>query len=425
MPFRRSPADPGAPVEALAPSGVLDPGVLDPGVGAPRDSSDEHARWRDVLERAMGRPFIPGNRVDVYRNGREIFPALIEAIGSAERTVELETYLYGNDPLADRFTGALAEAEERGVRTRVLLDGIGSWLARRRQSASMRRAGVDVRWFRPPGRWRVWARGRLDNRTHRKILITDGSTAFTGGAGVSKEWDGDARTPDEWRDTFFRIVGPAVSGFRAAFFAHWARSRGGGEPDVGKVGPWARAGDAEVMVVPSVANDRWSAAATLFRLLPGEARRSVRITTPYFVPAEETLGAIADAARRGVSVQVLVPGPHTDHRICAIAGGPDLRLLNEAGVVIHRYQPTFIHTKTLTVDGVVSVIGSANMNGRSTKKDDEILAVVLDRGLTATLDAHFTGDAGKSVLMTDDEAARFSPARRALEAVVRLFRREL
>lgn len=373
----------------------------------------------------MGRPFIPGNRVDVYRNGQEIFPALIEAIDEAERTAEFETYLYGNDPIASRFSDALVRAARRGVDTRVVLDGIGSWLARRRQSAMMRRGGVEVGWFRPPGRWRVWTRGRLDNRTHRKILVTDGSSAFTGGAGVSHEWDGNARSPDEWRDTFFRIRGPAVTGFRSAFFAHWARARGRRDADVERVGPGERTGDAEVMVVPSVASDRWSAAATLFQVLPREARRSVRVTTPYFVPNDETLVSLAEAARRGVSVEVLVPGPHTDHPICQIAGAPDLRRLHAAGAAIHRYQPTFIHTKTLTVDGVVSVIGTANLNSRSTKKDDEILAVVLDRELTSTLDAHFADDAAESASMRPEELGDVSVARQLVEALVRLFRKQL
>ena len=220
----------------------------------------------------------------------------------------------------------------------------------------MRRAGVELRWFRPPGRWRVWTRGRFDNRTHRKILVTDGSAAFTGGAGVSQEWDGDARGPEEWRDTFFRIDGPVVAGFRAAFFAHWARARGRGDSDVESVGPGPRQGEAEVMVVPSVATERWSAAATLLQFLPREARRMVRITTPYFVPNEETL---------------------------------------------------------------------PNMNSRSTKKDDEILAVVLDRELAATLEGHFADDARASASMRADKMEVLPPGRRLLEAFVRLFRKQL
>jgi cardiolipin synthase len=327
--------------------------------------------------------------VEVYRNGREIFPALIDAIGGATRTVEFETYLYGNDPVADRFSAALAGAAERGARTRIVLDGIGSWLARWRQSAAMRRAGVDVRWFRPPGRWRVWSRGRLDNRTHRKILVTDGSTAFTGGAGVSQVWDGNARTPGEWRDPFFRIVGPAVAGFREAFLAHWRRARRRADPRVEELGPGTRSGEAQVMVVPSVASDRWSAAATLFQLLPRAARRSIRVTTPYFVPNEETLDSLTEAARRGVEVEVLVPGPHTDHRMGQIAGAPDLRRLHDAGVVIHSYQPTFIHTKTITVDGIVSA-----------------------------------EDASRSVPLDPAELEEPSFGRRSLEAFVGIFRKQ-
>jgi cardiolipin synthase len=366
--------------------------------------------------------------VDVYRNGREIFPALIGAIDAARHTVDFETYLYGDDPVADRFSRALGEAAQRGVRTRVILDGIGSWLARRRQSAALRRRGVEVRWFRPPGRWRVWTRGRLDNRTHRKILVVDGKAAFTGGAGIRREWEGDARTPDEWRDTFFRIEGPAAAGFRAAFLAHWARPHRSARARPGdpvELGPLAGSGDAEVMVVPSVPNERWSAAAKLFRLLPREARRTLRLTTPYFVPDDETVGALEQAARRGVAVEVLVPGRHTDHRICQIAGAPDLRRLHAAGVAIHRYGPTFIHTKTLTVDGAVSMVGTANLDRRSTRKDDEILAVVLDGSLTETLDRHFAEDASRSVPLATPDPADVSWGRRALEALVRPFRDQL
>ena len=179
---------------------------------------DPASRYRRALEGVIGVPATEGNRVDVLRNGDEIFPAMLEAIGGAEHTVDLLTFVYWKGEVGRAFADALAERARVGVRVRVLLDGWGARTIERSLVALLEESGVAVRWFRPLGRLHL---GQFNHRTHRKVMIVDERVGFTGGVGIADEWQGDARNADEWRDTHFRVRGPAVDGLRSAFLDNW------------------------------------------------------------------------------------------------------------------------------------------------------------------------------------------------------------
>lgn len=393
------------------------------------DDAGQMDRLRDALEECIAVPFTPGNRIDRLRNGDEIFPAMLDAIRRAERQVDLETFVYWQGDIAIEFADALIEAADRGVAVRVLLDAVGSIPMAKSLRRRLDESAVQVRDFRPPVRWRVW---EIDNRTHRKILVAD-DVAFTGGVGIAREWTGDARNPDEWRESHFAIRGPAVRPLAAAFLEHWLEEIEG--PEVGAVlrtagreppGERAEVGQAQVQVLRSQAGVGWTDAQILLRAVVALSRQRLRITTAYFVPDDGLVDLLCDAADRGVEVEVLNPGPHTDHRLSQLAGEDVYHRLLEHGVRIRRYQRTMLHAKIITVDGLLSVIGSANFNYRSLSKDDEISLTVLDREFTAQLDRDYHDDLGwaEEIDGTLDWARR-GPLQRLGEWFARRIRFEL
>lgn len=337
----------------------------------------------------MGIPFTAGNRIDVLHNGDEIFPAMLEAIEQAKQRIDFLTYVYWKGDIAQRFAHTLADKARSGVQVNVLLDSIGANKMADELLTLMRDAGVDVQWFRPLVKWKVW---QSDNRTHRKILVVDGKVGFTGGVGIAEEWEGNARNPSEWRDNHFRIEGPAVHALQGAFLGNWAET---GRPihTPGDAIPALQPqGDVWIQVIRTTASIGWSDIATLQRLLISQARHQVRITTAYFVPDEDTLDVLCKTASRGASVDIMMPGPHSDARVSQLAGEATFKPLLEAGVKLWSYQRTMLHAKVITVDNLLACIGSANFNQRSMRKDDEIAMVILNKAITATLDRYFSED---------------------------------
>jgi len=373
----------------------------------PRDSgsagdgeSERERHLKRVLTSALPGGFVGGNSVQPLRNGVEIFPPMLDAIARAERSIDFETFVYWHGEIARRFARALADAADRGVRVRVLVDAVGAVPMPGEIRDIMTQSPAEVRDFHPPSSFRFW---EMDHRTHRKILVCD-DEAFTGGVGIAEEWTGNARNPEEWRDTHFQIRGPAVEMLRGIFLGHWLETAGPeggpairaslalGNDDPGGAGPGLDYSDVEIQLVRSTGGNRWTDIQTLLRVLLASAKKRIRIATGYFVPEPEIVTLLCDAASSGIEVEVLHPGPHTDHRIAQLGGESTYAPLLEAGVRIYRYQPTMYHKKLITVDGVLSVIGSANLNHRSSIKDDEVCLNVLDREFTATMDRHLDED---------------------------------
>lgn len=386
------------------------------------DSSEAGVReWRRTLETALGPPFTTGNAVDLLENGDEIFPAMLEAIRSARRRIEFLTFVYWTGDIAVEMVEALTERAQAGVEVLILLDGFGARPMRKKLVDDLRRAGCRVRWFRPLPRVRMW---QSDNRTHRKILVCDGRVAFTGGVGIATEWEGDADSPAHWRDNHFRVRGPAVRGLRSAFYGDWMEETGTIADLISDDDEVARAGDLEVQVVLSQAAAGWNASARLQDALIQMARERVRVQTPYLSLTAMQTEVLLDARTRGVDVEIMFPGPHLDKRVSEWSASEEIVVLLKAGVTIWRYQPTMLHSKLITVDGTVASLGTANFNGRSIFKDNEVCVNVLDPGFTAMMDDVFDEDLKRCRKSDLGDWKSRGPFRRVAESISRLAGRE-
>ncbi|MDQ1034224.1 cardiolipin synthase [Streptomyces sp. V3I8] len=383
---------------------------------------DRAQRIRRRLERLIGIAATEGNTLTALRNGDEIFAAMLAGIRSAEHTVDMMTFVYWKGDIAREFAEALTERARAGVRVRLLLDGFGSRLIEKDLLAAMEQAGVQVAWFRRP---LALSPFKQNHRCHRKVLVVDEQTAFTGGVGIAEEWCGNARNEHEWRDTHVEVRGPAVDGVAAAFAQNWAECHDelfdgrdrfvGHEPEGGAV----------VQVVRGSASFGWQDMQTLLRVMLESAEERFRLATAYFAPDAFFIELLCAAARRGVEVEILLPGPHTDKRVCQLAGQHYYEDLTACGVKIYQYQPTMMHAKVITVDRVAALVGSTNFNRRSLDHDEEIMLAVLDEEFTATLDAHFEEDIANGVLIEEGRWKRRSVVQRAREAAVVPIRRFL
>ncbi|HTJ75879.1 MAG TPA: phospholipase D-like domain-containing protein [Acidimicrobiales bacterium] len=384
----------------------------------PRPPADDQLGFRRALEGLLGIPATEGNQVDVLRNGDRIFPALFEAIEAATSTIDFLTFVYWEGSIGEELAELLAARAKAGVRVRVILDALGALSMNRGLVERMAAAGAQVEWFRPVNKLKFWEANR---RSHRKVLICDEDVAFTGGIGIADEWRGDARLPGEWRDTHFRVRGPAVDGLRAAFVQNWAET---GRPlfddGVDRFPVQPQAGPSCVQVVRGAAQTGWSDVATLLRSLLALARERVRITTAYFVPDDATCRLLAETARRGVDVDVLLPGPHVDKRFVQLASESQYAGLLGAGVRLWSYQVSMLHAKVMTVDGQVATVGSANFTNRSMLLDDEVNLVVFDPAVVEILDADFDQDMLRSEAVDPDDWTDRGLAQKAKEAVAGL-----
>lgn len=376
-------------------------------------------RIQRVLEGVLGIPFTHGNHVTVLKNGDEIFPAMLEAIDAAQSRIEFLTFVYWTGDIARRFAHALAQRARAGVNVRVLLDAVGANEMSRDLIRLLEEAGADVQWFRPVTRWKVW---EVDNRTHRKVLVVDGLVGFTGGVGIAREWEGDARNPNEWRDTHFRIVGPAVQGLQGAFYGNWAETGHRIFNPMDTMPQPEHHGRAMLQIVRATASTGWSDIASLIQLLVSVAEQRVRIASAYFVPDEETIAQLTETVSRGVEVEVMLPGPYTDERVSQLAGEAGFRSLLEGGVKLWKFQPSMLHTKIMTIDGEAACIGSANFNQRSMRKDDELAVVVLNSRITARLDGHYDEDLARCEAVTLHNWKRRGRLQRLMEAAALPFR---
>ncbi|MCX5387444.1 phosphatidylserine/phosphatidylglycerophosphate/cardiolipin synthase family protein [Streptomyces sp. NBC_00083] len=416
-----------APVEPVIPAETTP--VLprpEPGEGTTREPGsvldDRARRTRRRLERLIGIAATEGNALVPLRNGDEIFTAMLDAIRSARHTVDMMTFVYWKGEIAQTFADALAEQARRGVRVRLLLDGFGSRLIEKGQLESMERAGVRVAWFRKP---LYLSPLKQNHRCHRKVLVVDEETAFTGGVGIAEEWCGDARNPSEWRDTHVQVRGPAVDGLAAAFAQNWAECHEELFDDRDRFVTHVPEGDAVVQVVRGSASLGWQDMQTLFRVVIESAEERIRLATAYFAPDAYFVELLCAAARRGVEVEILLPGPHTDKRVCQLAGQRYYEELTACGVKIFQYRPTMLHTKVVTVDRTTALVGSTNFNRRSLDHDEEVMLAVLDQAFTATLDRHFAEDLERSELIEGGRWMRRSLLQRAREAAVLPIRRFL
>jgi cardiolipin synthase len=316
---------------------------------------------------------------------------MLDAIRQAKRRISFERFIYADGIIGDQFTAELAAAAQRGVAVRVVLDGFGSEISQETED-TLKRAGVQVAWF---NLLRPWTLEEANYRTHRKVLVVDGEVAFTGGIGLADHWLGNAQSPEHWRDTQFKVIGPAVRALEAAFYENWIESGGLSAPALDPERPPVKDG-AQSIVVWSNPTGGASNVKLLYLLSIAGARKTVDIQSPYFILDESTRWSLREARRRGVRVRVVTDGDITDAMPVKDASREGYQQLLDWGIELYEYQPTMMHVKAMMVDGVWSVIGSANFDNRSFELNDELTVAVQDRELAATLTAHFEDDIRQS-----------------------------
>jgi len=309
------------------------------------------------------------------------------------------------------------------VECNVILDAVGAARMDRKLVRKMREAGVNVCFFRPP---KPYAVRRLQYRTHRKLLIIDGITGFTGGVGIAEEWTGNAEDPDHWRDTHVRVSGPVVRGLQGAFAENWLECTGdvlAGDRYLPYIEELEDGGPMQVMRSSATVGD--SNAEALIYLAVAAAKRSIELTSAYFVPRPAFTEALVEAAVRGVRMRILVPGSHIDKEFVRTAGRAAYDELIDAGIEIYEYCPTMLHAKTLTVDEIWSSVGSVNFDNRSFQLHDEVTLCVQSERFAGQLHEVFESDLTDSERIEPDHWRERPITQRARENVTKYARREL
>ncbi|WP_284615939.1 phospholipase D-like domain-containing protein [Aquabacterium humicola] len=335
----------------------------------------DDAQFRRVMGVLLGPQMLDGNRAEVLLNGDAIFPAMLAAIRGARRTITFETYIYWSESIGREFADALIERARGGVRVHVLLDWLGSVKMESRYLEQMQAAGIEIERFHEPHWWNL---PRMNNRTHRKLLVIDGTTGFTGGVGIADKWRGRAQDPDHWRDTHFRVEGPVVAQMQAVFVDNWTKATGRvlhGEAYFPALSP---RGESAAQMFSSSPSGGSESMHLMYLLAVTAATRSIHLSSSYFVPDDLMTQALAAAARRGVQVRIIVPGPDIDTDIVRRASRARWGPLLEAGATIAEYQPTMFHCKVLVVDALMVSVGSTNFDNRSFRLNDEANLNLID-----------------------------------------------
>jgi len=365
---------------------------------------------------------LAGNRVTPLLNGDRIFPAMLDAISGARQTIVFETFIYWSGQIGQKFVDALSERARAGVKVHVLLDWLGSNKMDEKSVQSMVDAGVEVERYHPL-RW--YNMHRLNNRTHRKLLVVDGHTGFTGGVGIADEWTGDAQNPEHWRDTHFKIEGPVVAQMQAAFMDNWLKthSRVLHGPDYfPKLEP---AGSCLCQMFMSSSEEGSESARLMFLMSIASAAKTVRISSAYFVPDDLSVETLLGARQRGATVQIIVPGKHIDTNIVRRASRARWGPLLEAGVEIYEYQPTMYHCKLMVIDDLWVSVGSANFDTRSFRLNDEANLNVYDKDFAKERAAEFDQDLTRAKRITFEEWKNRPLNEKAIEHAAALFRAQL
>jgi cardiolipin synthase A/B len=383
-------------------------------------SSD--ADFRRALGVLLGPPLVAGNEVTTLINGTEIFPAMLQAIQEAQVSLTFETFVF-RDEIGKLFCKALASAAQRGVRVHVLLDWLGSRTMPPAMLSVMRDAGADVQLYHAPSWFHL---GRLNNRTHRKLMIIDGKMGFTGGVGFGREWSDNHEHPKDWRESHYKVIGPVVAQMQAVFIDNWIKA-------TGRVlhGPeyfpthLPAAGDMDAQMFGSSPVGGSESMHLMVLLALTAAHTSIDIENPYFVPDRLTVDALIAARRRGVRVRIVVPGRYTDARIGRWAAQGLYGVLLQAGIEVYEYQPTMIHCKVMVIDAEWTSVGSANFDDRSFRLNDEANLNVFSARLAAEQIRQFDADITQSKRMVLKRWVTRSVSRRFYENLALLLRSQL
>ena len=351
--------------------------------------SIDDPRFERELSALLGPPLADGNRVQVLRDGDEIFPAMLADIRAAKRTINFESYIYWSGAIGKAFADAFTERARAGVKIHVLLDAVGAAKMDPSLVDQMAQAGVQVRKYHPVSWYDL---GRLNNRTHRKLLVVDGTTGFTGGVGIAPEWTGHAQDPEHWRDTHFRIEGPVVAQMQSVFLDNWIKVSGEVLHGDDYFPALAAAGTQKAQMFSSSPTGGSESMELMYLLAITSAAHSIDLSSAYFVPDDLTVAALVAALKRGVKVRIVVPGSHIDSETSRSASRARWDLPLAFGATIAEYQPTMYHCKVMIVDGLLTSVGSTNFDNRSFRLNDEASLNVVDAGFAAEQTKIFEAD---------------------------------
>lgn len=367
-------------------------------------TSIHHGDFLYTLQSTCQAPLHHGNQVTIYTDGPQFYPAMLDAIRAATKSVNMEAYIFQPGRVADQFIDALSERARAGVNVTIVVDAIGSFSLWGRPVQRLRDAGCRIESYQ---RLRWYSLARINNRTHRELLIIDGRVAFTGGAGIADWWSyPDRRRKRPWRDTMARIEGPLVAALQGVAAENWLECCGEiltGPENFPDLRP---AGDTTAFVVRSSPADRATASRVAFQLLMEGADHHLHICTPYFLPDRAMRRALMGIARRGVAVSVIVPGRCTDQRWVRLASRRMWGQLLEAGVRIHEYRPAMTHAKVLVVDGLWAVLGTTNIDNRSFEHNDEVNIAMRDASVALRLLEDYRRDVEDSEEITLEQWRR-------------------
>ncbi|MEO7073593.1 MAG: phospholipase D-like domain-containing protein [Rhodanobacter sp.] len=360
-------------------------------------SAVESAQFRREIGTLLGASVVDGNVVTDFQNGDEIFPAMLAAIRGARHSINMETYIYWSGAISKEFVDALTERAHAGVKVHVVADWLGSTRMKQDVIDRLRAGGVQFEYFHPL-HW--YSMDRINNRTHRKLLVVDGTVAFNGGVGIADEWNGDGTQPDHWRDMQFRVEGPAAAQMQAIFADNWLTTTGHALLGPDYYPPSPRAGDISMQAFASSPDGGSVNMQLLYLMAINGARRSIDLESAYFVPDEMTMTALLDALRRGVRIRLVVPGPHVDSRVVRNASQQTWGTLLRAGARMYRYQPALFHNKLMVVDGYLTIAGSANFDNRSFQLNDESNITMYDHAFAKHMTDVIDADIARSQELT-------------------------
>jgi cardiolipin synthase len=337
----------------------------------------------------LGPQIVEGNKVEALLNGDQIFPSMLKAIRGAKQTINFESYIYWSEDIGREFAEALSERARAGVKVHLLIDWVGSAKMDEKDLNQMRQAGVEVRYYHPL-RW--YNLGRINNRTHRKLLVVDGRIGFTGGVGIAGQWTGNAQDPEHWRDSHFRAEGPVVAQMQAVLIDNWTKTTGKVLHGATYFPPLQPAGNSKAQVFSSSPSGGSESMHLMYLMAITAAEHDIQISASYFVPDDMTRQALVDARKRGVRLQIILPGKNIDAETVRSSSRGMWGELLQAGAEISEYQPTMYHCKVMIVDGLLVSVGSTNFDDRSFQLNDESNLNVYDADFARAQVAIFERD---------------------------------
>ena len=357
-------------------------------------------QFRREMSVMMGPSIMAGNRVTALQNGAEIFPAMLEAIRSAAVSVTFESYIYWSGDIGQEFSDALADRARAGIPVCVTIDWVGSLKMDEDLLTRMKDAGVRLHRYRPLHWYHL---GRMNNRTHRKLLVVDGRAGFTGGVGIADQWQGHGSDPEHWRDSHFRVEGPVVAQFQAAFNDNWIKMTGELLHGPEFFPALAPAGNLDAHLFLASPAGGSESMHLMYLLALAAAEHSIDMAASYFVPDELTSKALLAARRRQVRVRILLPGRHIDSTAVRLRSRASWGGLLEAGVEIREYGPTMLHTKMLVIDRCFVSVGSTNFDARSFRLNDEASLNVYDTAFAREMTTVFEKDLAEAAPYTYEQ----------------------